>query len=390
MLKIVDEGWSDELTMALDADSSYLRIICPFMKDSVLKKLLLHQPNRIRVITRFNLSDFALGVSDVAALRRLLKSGAEVRGVQNLHTKLYLFGRSRAIITSANLTEAALNRNHEFGIITDEATTVKKCRAYFKSLWQNAGRNLRIKDVNVWDTRVTRYQMLGGRADNTFELQDFGAKAGISGAHTVHVPIFVKDASNAFVKFQGGDKDRISLSEPTLKELRSGGCHWAVCYPAAKRPTSVGDGDVIFIGRLTKSPNDTRIFGRAIAMAYKKGRDDATPADIERRKWKENYPRYIRVHSAEFLAGTMANGISLNELMDTLREDSFVPTQENAAKGTGNTNPRLSCSRQPAVRLSPEGRMWLEERLQKAFEVHGTISPKTVDKLDWPKLSLIH
>ena len=53
------------------------------------------------------------------------------------------------------------------------------------------------------------------------------------------------------------------------------------------------------------------------------------------------WPRYIRVHHAEFVAGTMENGISLNELMDTLGTDSFVPTQRNAAQGQGkNTNPR--------------------------------------------------
>ena len=45
----------------------------------------------------------------------LLDAGASIRGIQNLHAKLYLFGTSRAIITSANLTEAALTRNQEFG-----------------------------------------------------------------------------------------------------------------------------------------------------------------------------------------------------------------------------------------------------------------------------------
>ena len=37
-------------------------------------------------------------------------NNARVRGVRNLHAKLYIFGESRAIITSCNLTEAALTR----------------------------------------------------------------------------------------------------------------------------------------------------------------------------------------------------------------------------------------------------------------------------------------
>lgn len=71
---------------------------------SAIQGLLRHHPGRVQAITRFNLADFAEGVSDVAALQELLKVGARVRGVRNLHAKLYVFGKSRAIITSFNLT----------------------------------------------------------------------------------------------------------------------------------------------------------------------------------------------------------------------------------------------------------------------------------------------
>lgn len=388
MLRIVEKGWSEELFEALEADSSYLRIICPFMKESVLKDLLRHRPSRIQVITRFNLSDFALAVSDVAALRRLLKSDAKVRGVQNLHTKLYLFGESRAIITSANLTEAALNRNHEFGIVTDDEVTIKQCRAYFKSLWQRAGRNLRLKDLNAWDAKVTQHQLLGGRFDSIVDLKDYGADAGISKPPSFQVPIVVTDAPQAFVKFQGDSENRMSLADSTLDELKSGGCHWAVCYSMRRR--AVRDGDLMFVGRLTKEPNDIRIFGRAIGMAYKGGRDDATPDEIKQCDWKERFSHYIRVHGAEFVDGTMGNGVSLYELMDELGANSFASTQENAARGEGNTNPRIAYSQKGDVKLSTEGFIWLSERLQTAFEVHGKIPQRTLNELEWPDQSVVH
>ena len=41
--------------------------------------------------------------------------GAGVRGIRNLHAKLYVFGSDRSIVTSANLTEPALTKNAEFG-----------------------------------------------------------------------------------------------------------------------------------------------------------------------------------------------------------------------------------------------------------------------------------
>ena len=37
------------------------------------------------MITRFNLADFAEGVSDIEALRLLLDAGANIRGIRNLH-----------------------------------------------------------------------------------------------------------------------------------------------------------------------------------------------------------------------------------------------------------------------------------------------------------------
>ena len=70
----------------------------------------------LKVITRFNLDDFAGEVSDISALRLLLQAGAQIRGIKNLHAKLYLIGGGHVILTSANLTDAALRRNHELGI----------------------------------------------------------------------------------------------------------------------------------------------------------------------------------------------------------------------------------------------------------------------------------
>lgn len=159
MLKLVDQSWNEEFSDAFSADGSRLRIICPFIKAEALKDILPKRPGKIQVITRFSLADFAGGVSDVDALRMLLDIGAQVRGVRNLHTKLYLVGKSRAIITSANLTTAALNRNHEFGIVTDDSAVIRECRAYFRKLWRRAGSDLIPKTLERWSARIQQYQL---------------------------------------------------------------------------------------------------------------------------------------------------------------------------------------------------------------------------------------
>ena len=388
-MQLVDGGWSAEFTKALLNDSSELRIICPFIKVGALQRLLRHHPRNIQVITRFSLGDFADGVSDVVALRKLLEAGARVRGVRNLHAKLYLFGKSRAIIASCNLTEAALCRNREIGMVVYDWTIMERCLAYFDDLWHLAGNDLLLDQVDAWDKTITDHWLRGGRPHDTGGLLDFGEDTGVEDTPLAGAPIAVANASQAFVKLLGMGDNRVPLSVSTLEEVKGGGSHWAACYAANRRPRGVKDGAVIFMGRLTSEPNDIRVFGRAIGMAYRPIRDDATPADIELRPWKEKWSRYIRVHNAEFVDGTIANGVSLNELMDTLKADSFASTQRNAARGEGNTNPRHAYRQQAAVELSPEGLSWLGDRLEAAFEAHGKVPRDSLEELDWPNSSLV-
>ncbi|WP_164779932.1 phospholipase D family protein [Mesorhizobium sp. M7A.F.Ca.US.011.01.1.1] len=384
--RFVDKGWSQEISQALHTEADELRIISPFIKVGAVHRLLIARPKVLKAITRFNLADFAEGVSDIAALRGLLASGGAVRGVRNLHAKMYLFGSKRAIVTSANLTEAALNRNHEFGLVSDDKEIIAACRRYFDDLWRRGGTDLMVPQLDLWDQIVTRCRLEGGRRNSFAGLGDFGADAGVTVPPLKSSPVSVSDAPQAFVKFFGQGSNRAPLSLLTIDEVERAGCHWGLSYPASKRPSGVRDGAVIFISRLTSDPNDIRVFGRAIGLRHVPGRDDATPEDIQLRPFKQNWPRYVRVSNAEFVAGTMANGVSMSELMTTLGSDSFIPTQRNARQGEGNTDPRRAYMQQAAVELSNEGRGWLAERLQSAFDLHGKLPQDALDQLDWPQI----
>ena len=70
----------------------------------------------------------------------------------------------------------------------------------------------------------------------------------------------------------------------------------------------------MFIARLTDEP-DIRVFGRAIALEHQPGRDEPTADDIALREWVLDWPYYVRVHHAEFVDGTVGDGVSLNALM---------------------------------------------------------------------------
>lgn len=387
--RLVDSHWESELSEAMSFDSSALRLVSPFIMLGPAFRLLSLGPESVRVITRFNLNDFASGVSDPRALRHLLQGGASVRGIRNLHAKLYLFGSRRAIVTSANLTDSGLRRNAEFGVLTDDAAAIESCIAYFDRLWDCAGKDLELHQLDEWERDLTRHLSSGVRPSTTPDLGDFGADAGITAAPDPQIPPIFIDPPQVFVKFLGEGNNRVPLSYSTLDEIKGAGCHWALAYPAGSvsrptRPTGVKNGAMMFISRLVDG-GDIRVFGRAIALPHEAGRDDATAFDIQARPWKSRWPRYIRVHHAEFVEGTMENGISLGELMDALKSDSFASTKRNAAQGDGNTDPRRAFRQHAAVQLSEEGFEWLNLRLKEAFDIHGRVPDHVLRGLDWPE-----
>ena len=125
-------------------------------------------------------------------------------------------------------------------------------------------------------------------------------------------------------------------------------------------------------------------------MKHKQVRDEAKPAEIQLRPFKAKWPNYIRVHHAEFIAGTMLNGVSLNKLMNYLKASSFVSTQKNEKinslnpKGEKqNTDPRKAYMQQAHVELSVDGFEWLNQEFE-ALVLYGRIPETELEKLDWP------
>ena len=266
-IRLVDKGWARVVADGVADGAGAIRLVSPFIKAGALRRFLSPKPKGLQVVTRFNIQDFAEGVNDIAALRMLLDAGATVYGVKNLHSKLYLFGSKRAIVTSANLTEAALSRNHEFGFVSQDAELLATCGRYFDDLWSRGGVDLTPELLDRWDQVVTRHRASGGRPDQQAGLGDFGADAGFSGPAPFADSALIAEAPQAFVKFLHVSSDRVPLTFSTIEEIKRAGCHWAVAYPATKRPRNVNDDAIMFISRLTHDPHDIRVFGRRLVCA---------------------------------------------------------------------------------------------------------------------------
>lgn len=383
-VRLIDDDWARTFDRATAAVSDEVRIVCPFIQRKVVDRLLRKgSPQSLRVITRFCLSDFCEGVSSTAALRVLLGHGAQIRGVKHLHAKMYIFGGRRAIVTSANLTDAALRRNYEVGLVIDDPQSVAKCQRSFEDIWVRGGDDLTLERLEGWEREINGARARGLIVVPPLSLRDEGCNLNKGTDVNVSTPL-VADANQAFVKFWGESTNRVLRDFPVMEEVERAGCHWACTYPKGKRPRQVENGALMYMGRLVRDPADTMIFGRALALEHEPGRDDATRDEQKLRPWKSQWSHYIRVYNGQFLDGTMADGVSLGEMMDALGPDSFASTQRNARTGSGNTNPRNAYRQQPAVRLSRKGQRWIDRRLQAAFDRYGMIPTSELATLDWP------
>lgn len=389
-ITIVHDDWIREFKAAMQAtEGKPLRIMCPFIQSSTIRSLLdSGKPSRIQVITRFSLNDCAEGVNDLNAFSLLLDKRAEVRGLRNLHAKVYLFGSERVIVTSANLTNAAFRNNHEMGIASSQEELVRACSEYFNGLWPRVGENLTRAKLEKWQKVVNAHFVNRANIRTLPPLGDEGVAIELSASFgpSGRRETVTANGPQAFVKFMGEGDNRVALDQSVMHEIRDAGCHWAATYPKSKRPRSVHDGDVIFFGRLTHDPNDIFIIGRAIGLQHVDDRDVATPEDIKARPWKVDWPNYIRVQQPEFVQGVVGNGVSLNGMMDHLGSDSFEPTYQNAIAGKGNTNPRKAYRQQAAVKLTAKAAAYMSHRLDDAMATHGRISNREMDSLDWPKM----
>jgi hypothetical protein len=309
--RLISRDWDGEIIAARRDAPGSLRIVCPFIKKGALSRLLNRADGDIEIITRFDLNCFNQGVSDLAALRMAIEAGGRVRGIRYLHAKLYLFGARSVIATSANVTDAAFRRNHEFGFLAHDSEVVATCGAYFDDLWKRAGTDLSLAKLASWEKCLAAHQRKGGNAGSD-DLPDYGID--VDGSSPFIPQPTVPDPDNkAFIKFFGTAGNRAGRDLSIAGMIAENGCNWACTYPEPKPPRQVEDGDVIFMARMVA--DDMLIFGKAIGRRHRDDEDMASKAEIKARPWKADWPRYVRVHDGRFIDATLGCGISFQEMM---------------------------------------------------------------------------
>lgn len=371
MIKTIQENWLEEFISELEGTNTVC-IVSPFITDNMVKHLLDNfKGQTIKVLTRYNLNDFRSGVSSLTALESLLKVKAQIKGVLGLHSKLYLFDYKSVMITSANFTNGGFFNNKEFGLLSDESKTINESHFYFNCLWGIDGNLLNKNQILEWKNIITNAKPL---IKSDKELPDYGVS---------YQKSIIKDR-RYFIKFFGKNDNRLTLNHKITDELKGGCSHFALSFSRAKndaRPRRYKNGDIVFMARMTREPNDYVIFGRAIAYTHDNIRDIASKEDIKHIPWLKEWPILVRVKNPVFIDSIYGNCPKLFKLIEELDYDSFASTKIKYDNGIKNIKPKNTLMRKGDVILSDSGAQWLEIAFQKAITKEGKVEQALIDTL---------
>ena len=348
--------------------SNNVRIISPFISLALVNHLLeIKRSKTIQLITRFNLNDFRQGASCLKALKKLLENGIEIKGIKNLHSKIYTFDQRSVIIASANFTSGGFFNNYEYGIISEDEIIVNDTINYFDSLWGVSNKVLSYEMIKEWEEIISKDKNIL----HLNKLDDYGVsrKEVVIGNRKV------------FVKFFGISNERCSVNEQVSDIIDWTHSHFAATFPGGQgRPIRYNDGDIVYMAYMTDD-GDYAIFGKAIAIKHNAKRDIASDEDIKIKPWKKHFCIYIRIHSAIFLNTTLNKCPKLWGLMNDLQAESFRSTKERFENGEDNIEPQKSLMQKADIQLSDEGALWLDEKFKEVENTYGLVDDGYINSL---------
>ena len=138
-IELIKSPWENVLLDLVGQTEDSIRITSPFIKSKPVEKIISAKGNDVSIecITSFKLMNFYRKSSDLKALNTILDNNGIVRNHQPLHSKIYVFDETQAIITSGNLTYGGLNSNYEYGVLIRDENNVSSVIQDFYDVFNN-------------------------------------------------------------------------------------------------------------------------------------------------------------------------------------------------------------------------------------------------------------
>lgn len=131
-LRTLHGRWDAEFTQLTGGARARLVLCAPFISSAAVDLVLRHRRgapalrSHPTILTNLNPDALSRGATDPRAIQRLCLGlgGQSIVHLPSLHAKVYIANFSRAVVTSGNLTEGGVRRNHEYGVLIHDASIV--------------------------------------------------------------------------------------------------------------------------------------------------------------------------------------------------------------------------------------------------------------------------
>lgn len=403
MIQVLSNDHYDVIFDLFDSSEQSIEIVSPFLSLSMADKLcsiVSRQGLSCSFITRLYIQDMLSKANNLDALALMLDASIQVYAVKGLHTKLYLFDRTSAVLGSANFTTSGLKTNLELSLLfRKEPDVLGELNSYYDGLLsQIKGEGAVTQDMlaearevykNVWAATKEKGTTFSGKMYGA----DLGSKTKFDTTASImkeleacqkesdiifdcfretEVVEQIKYDHTIWLKFRGEADDRYDANDTfEITQVRlNGRLVYIENYPF--KVSSIKDGDEVYLACLTtdrKGKNQPIIMGRGIMRSF-------SPSNEVHNEWVHDYPWMTRFHwfcvvdKFEVLNATVADGIPMDSVWEALGSDTYL-----ASFGRNETAAEVSRKhyQKAHIRLSGNAKAYIDKQFDTLAHKYGVV-----------------
>lgn len=303
---------------AFKSSQNSIKIISPFIEKGAVNLLI----NAIKdnpdlncvLITKFSDKDFIFGASSLEVLKTLIKNGVKIIAIKELHTKLYIFDNSIAIIGSANFTSGGFDTNIELSVqLKDNPDELMQLCKYFDDLlYKNKIYEVTEKMIDDKILKLKKYKEAQKIFNKKLPNDNFGGSGAININHDFDNLIGV-------LKFEGESNRRIESKQPYYPNEFDG--FYFTCSPynhqKPRKPIMLSSDKLLFLTIMSKDSkgNDApMIVGRARTHGFNDNNRASEAMIAKYPDWLGYFAFYVKLYNVEIINANIENGISLYDI----------------------------------------------------------------------------
>lgn len=420
MIEIVTDDHYSLISSLFEESTDSIRIISPFLSRKMADLLCdaAHKGVDCSFVTRFYLQDFLDGSNSLDGLQDMMDAGVKLYALIGLHTKLYLFDETDAIVGSANFTEGGLVRNVELSIHLNDEPAIESLHDYYddivseiekadegiitqdmlddyKERYKTQKESKKKADGTTQIIYTIRGAVLGGSARSIKEKpENVCAEIEKNSSERLSDPVYAalggkreavsyKNLRNIILKFSASAKNRADGNKPMFMPAfkENGKIMYITNFSEARKKSAmtVEDGDETFFCVHSYDKEGTAcpiIVGKGVFEKYSQNNDARKKVWINQYDWLVEYPIYCVISEAKVINAPVNCGIPLRELIDALGYKTYMHTRNNQDKYPKERVAKAH-GQQAMLALSPEAKEYLDARLEELGKQYGWITYKT-------------